>query len=229
MAASRISSSSGSRHARRSPDILTMFARAAMRRLNRSTSWRGYANCRVNRGRSRTWAISVSCGREVMTSNSPRSQPATTWREGLWALKRQISKRSSQAGRRAPRRFALTSALARVISVSMTACGTAFVRILILRSKRSKSPRHCDSGYTLIKTPDFCFSRIRRSGLRTPFSKTARKLSGIGWLLCKARTGDILARRPFLSQAGSGRFSQDPTSARMTGMSGNHEAKVRLP
>jgi hypothetical protein len=119
---------------------------------------------------------------------------------------RQISKRWNQAGRRAPRRFALTSALARVTSASMTGCGTAFVRTLILRSKRSKSSRHCDSGYKLIKTRDFSFRRIGRSGLRTPFSNTARKLSGIGWLLCKARTGAILAKHPSPGQAGSGRF-----------------------
>ncbi len=72
IAASKISSSSGSRQIFRSPEISITFARAAMSRTNVSTSSGGYLNRRVNRGRLRTSAISASCEKDVTTLKSSR-------------------------------------------------------------------------------------------------------------------------------------------------------------
>ena len=65
IAPSKISLSSGSRQIFRSPEVWTIFARAAIRRTNISTSSGGDLNRSVNRGRLRTSPISASCEREV--------------------------------------------------------------------------------------------------------------------------------------------------------------------
>ena len=78
MAASRISSSSGSRHIFSSPGVSTTVARAAINRTNASASRCGYLNRRINRGRLRTSAISVSWDSDVTALNLSRLQAATT-------------------------------------------------------------------------------------------------------------------------------------------------------
>ncbi len=78
IAASKIASSSGSRHILISPRTRTTFARAAMSRTNVSASWRGYTNRRIKRGRFRTSAISISWEREVTTVKRSRRQASTT-------------------------------------------------------------------------------------------------------------------------------------------------------
>ena len=78
IAASRISSSSGSRQIFNSPVVGTAVARAAMSRTNNSASRCGYLNRRINRGRLRTSASSPSCVSEVTALNLSRRQAATT-------------------------------------------------------------------------------------------------------------------------------------------------------
>ena len=78
MAASKILLSSGSRHMFRSPTISTIFARAAMSRINVSASSAKYLNRKINRGRLRTSAISASCERDVATLKSSRRHLAIT-------------------------------------------------------------------------------------------------------------------------------------------------------
>ena len=78
IAASRISSSSGSRHIFSSPEISTTVARAASNRTYTSASRWGYRNRRTNLGLLRTSRISASWEREVITLNSSRPQAATT-------------------------------------------------------------------------------------------------------------------------------------------------------
>ena len=87
-AASNISLSSGSRHIFRSPEIWTIFARAAISRRNVSTSSGGYLNRRVNRGRLRTSAISVSCEKDVTTLKSSRRHFAITCPGGPVGLRK---------------------------------------------------------------------------------------------------------------------------------------------
>jgi len=78
MAASKISLSSGSRHIFRSPEVCTILARAAISRTNVSISPAEYLNRRINRGRLRTSAISLSCERDVTTRKSSRRHLAIT-------------------------------------------------------------------------------------------------------------------------------------------------------
>ena len=81
IAASRISSSSGSRQILSTPVVSTTEARAAINRIKVAASACVYLNRRVNRGRIRTWASSVSCDGEVTALNLLRLQ-ATTSRPG---------------------------------------------------------------------------------------------------------------------------------------------------
>jgi hypothetical protein len=76
MAASRISSSSGSRQIFSSPEIWTTVARAAINRTNLCASRFGYRNRRTNRGLMRTSAISPSCESAVTTLNLSCAQAA---------------------------------------------------------------------------------------------------------------------------------------------------------
>ena len=73
----------------------------------------------------------------------------------------------------------------------------------MLRSKRSNSFRHCDSGYTVINTRDLSFNRIGRTGLSTPFSNTARKASPTGMTPSQNRYQSILVVVPSSGQATS--------------------------
>jgi len=81
MAASKISSSSGSRQILSTPVVSTTEARAAINRIKVAASAWVYLNRRVNRGRIRTSASSVSCDGEVTALNLLRLQ-ATTSRPG---------------------------------------------------------------------------------------------------------------------------------------------------
>jgi len=78
MAASKISSSSGSRHILSSPKVCTTSARAAISRTNISISPAEYSNRRINRGRLSTSVISASCERDVTTLKPSRRQAPTT-------------------------------------------------------------------------------------------------------------------------------------------------------
>ena len=78
IAASRISSSSGSRQICSAPTVSTTAARAAIRRIKLAASECVYLNRRVNRGRMNTSASSVSCEDDVTASNWLRLQAATT-------------------------------------------------------------------------------------------------------------------------------------------------------
>lgn len=78
MAASRISSSSGSRQIFRSRAICTTVARAAINRTNVSASRCEYRNRRTNRGLVRTSAISLSREGDVTTLHSSYAQAAMT-------------------------------------------------------------------------------------------------------------------------------------------------------
>ncbi len=88
IAASRISSSSGSRHIFNSPEMCTMVARAAINRTNVSTSWKEYWKRRAKRGLVRTSAISLSCESDVTTLNASRRHPATTCPGGPVGLRK---------------------------------------------------------------------------------------------------------------------------------------------
>src|SRR5262245_10644106 len=78
LAASRISSSSGSRQTSRAPEVSTTAARAAISLRNLSASPPGYLNFLSRRGRLRTSASSASCESDVTTLNLLRLQAATT-------------------------------------------------------------------------------------------------------------------------------------------------------
>ncbi len=78
IAASRISSSSGSRQILSTPLVSTTEARTAINRIKVDTSACVYLNRRVNRGRIRTSASSVSCDGEVTALNLLRLQAATS-------------------------------------------------------------------------------------------------------------------------------------------------------
>lgn len=88
MAASKISSSSGSRHIFRSPEVWTTSARAAISRTNFSSSSGGYLNRKANRGRLRTSAISASCDKDVTMLKSSRRHLATTFPGGPVGLRK---------------------------------------------------------------------------------------------------------------------------------------------
>ncbi len=88
IAASKISSSSGSRQIFSSPKICTTVARVAIRRTKVSASRRGYPNRRTNRGLVRTSAISLSCKSDVTTLNSSWPQAATTCPGGPLGLRK---------------------------------------------------------------------------------------------------------------------------------------------
>jgi len=78
IAASRIASSSGSRQILSAPVVSTTAARAAINRIKVCPSRSEYLNRRVNRGRIKTSASSVSCDNDVITLNLLRRQAATT-------------------------------------------------------------------------------------------------------------------------------------------------------
>ena len=78
IAASRISSSSGSRQVRSVPAVSTTEAWAAISCVNIATSVNVYLNRRVNRGRVKTSASSISCDCDVSALNLLRLQAATT-------------------------------------------------------------------------------------------------------------------------------------------------------
>jgi hypothetical protein len=88
IAASKISSSSGSRHIFSSPEICTMVARAAINRTNTSASRLVYRNLWTNRGLLRTSAISPSCGSDVMALNSSSCQALRTCPGGPVGLRK---------------------------------------------------------------------------------------------------------------------------------------------
>ena len=88
IAASKTSSSSGSRQIFSSPKICTTVARAAIRRTKVSASRRGYLNRRTNRGLVRTSAISLSCESDVTTLNSSWPHAATTSPGGPLGLRK---------------------------------------------------------------------------------------------------------------------------------------------
>jgi len=78
IAASRISSSSGSRQILSTPLVSTTEAWAAINRIKVAASAWVYLNRRVNRGRRRTSASSVSCDGEVTALKLLRLQAATS-------------------------------------------------------------------------------------------------------------------------------------------------------
>jgi len=88
IAASRISSSSGSRRACSSPEVSTNVARAAISLTNLSASRCGYLNLRRSRGRLRTCASSVSCEIEVTALNLSRLHALTTCPGGPVGLRK---------------------------------------------------------------------------------------------------------------------------------------------
>jgi hypothetical protein len=88
IAASRISSSSGSRQAFSSPGVSINVARATISLINRSASPGGYLNLLQRRGRLRTSASSVSCDIDVTAVNWSRIQAATTCPGGPEGLRK---------------------------------------------------------------------------------------------------------------------------------------------
>lgn len=88
IAASKISSSSGSRHIFSSPEIFTIVARAAINRTNTSASRPVYRNLWTNRGLLRTSAISPSCESDVMALNSSSCQAVRTCPGGPVGLRK---------------------------------------------------------------------------------------------------------------------------------------------
>lgn len=78
IAASKISSSSGSRQILTLPEVSTTTERATISRTNISPSSPEYLNFLRNRGRLRTSEISPSWKNEVTTLKSPRCQPSIT-------------------------------------------------------------------------------------------------------------------------------------------------------
>jgi hypothetical protein len=88
IAASKISSSSGSRHICSLPEICTMVVRAAINRTNTSASRLLYRNLCTNRGLLRTSAISPSCGSDVMALNSSSCQAVRTCPGGPVGLRK---------------------------------------------------------------------------------------------------------------------------------------------
>ncbi len=88
IAASRISSSSGSRQAFSSPEVSTNVARATISLTNRSASRGGYLNLLRRRGRLRTSASSVSCEIDVTALNWSRLQAVTTCPGGPEGLRK---------------------------------------------------------------------------------------------------------------------------------------------
>jgi len=78
IAASRIASSSVSRQICSAPAVSATTARAAINRIKVSASPCVYLNRRVNRGRIKTSASSVSCDNDVTALNLLRLQAATT-------------------------------------------------------------------------------------------------------------------------------------------------------
>ena len=77
IAASKISSSSGSRQIFKPPEVSTIMARAAISLTSVSACRGEYIKRPVNLGRLRTSKISLSCERDVMTLKSPRLQRST--------------------------------------------------------------------------------------------------------------------------------------------------------
>ena len=112
IAASRISLSSGSRQILSTPLVSTTEARAAINRIKVAASACVYLNRRVNRGRIRTSASSVSCDGEVTALNLLRLQATTSRPGGPEGFRKAETRRWYQAERRAARRVALTSARA---------------------------------------------------------------------------------------------------------------------
>jgi hypothetical protein len=78
IAASRISSSSGSRQIFSSPLVWTIVARAAMSRANISASSWEYLKRPINLGRPRTSAISISCEEDVTALKPSRAHAFAT-------------------------------------------------------------------------------------------------------------------------------------------------------
>jgi hypothetical protein len=152
IAASNISSSSGSRHIFNPPKVGTTSARVAMSRTNNSASSVVYRNRLLNRGRPRTSMISLSCDSEVTTLKSSFCQYPITLPGGPAGLGKRRPKRCCQEERRAARRFALTSALARPTSASTTFCGIDLLRDLIRRSRRSNFFRHGSCAWRVTRT-----------------------------------------------------------------------------
>ena len=88
MAASKISSSSGSRQIFKSPDVSMMLARAAINLTSVSASCGEYLKRRVSLGRLRTSSISLSWESDVMTLKSPRRQRSITCPGGPVGLRK---------------------------------------------------------------------------------------------------------------------------------------------
>ena len=88
IAASRISSSSGSRQACSSPEVSTNVARAAISLTNLSASRCEYLNLRESRGRLRTCASSVSCEMDVTALNLSLLHAVTTCPGGPEGLRK---------------------------------------------------------------------------------------------------------------------------------------------
>ena len=88
IAASKISSSSGSRQTFSARGVSTTVARMANSRTNISASRKGYLNLRTNRGRVRTSASSPSCDSDVTAVNLARLQALTTCHGGPAGLRK---------------------------------------------------------------------------------------------------------------------------------------------
>jgi hypothetical protein len=88
MAASRISSSSGSRQSLSSPEVCTSVARVAIRRINSSASSGEYSKRRSNRDLASTSAISPSCASDVTALNLSRLHAVTTCPGGPGGLRK---------------------------------------------------------------------------------------------------------------------------------------------
>jgi len=88
IAASRISSSSGSRQIFKFPEVSTMLARAAINLTSISASCGEYLKRRVSLGRLSTSSISLSWESEVTASKSPCRQRSTTCPGGPVGLRK---------------------------------------------------------------------------------------------------------------------------------------------
>ena len=120
IAASKISSSSGSRQTFSSPEVSTNVVRAAISLTNLSACRCGYLNLRKSRGRLRTSASSVSWKSDVTALNWPWLHAVTIFPEDRTVLENPRPRHWYQAERRAARRAAFTSALALLISASIS-------------------------------------------------------------------------------------------------------------
>lgn len=87
IAASKMSSSSGSRQAFSSPEVSTTVTRAAISLTKLSASRCGYLNFRKSRGRLRTSVVSASCDNDVTVLNLSRLQALTIFPGGPAGLR----------------------------------------------------------------------------------------------------------------------------------------------